>query len=176
MPLAIELLLDADADAQVRAAWARLDAAGIRSLGTRDDAAYRPHVSLAVFDDVAPSAIEAACRDLTPPGDGVPLVLSALGFFLTDEAPAFLAVTASRRLLDLHHEVVETTRPLVTGSWPYYEPDALLFHCTLATAVPDRAALVRALDGFELPVIANGESLHLVDVLTGESVADLWRG
>lgn len=172
--MAIELYLNADADARVRAAWSRLDASGIRSLGTSGNAEYHPHVSLAVFDDIEPSVIAASCRSVLRPEDDVPLTLSALGFFLSDEAPAFLAVTPSRKLLDLHVRVVDAIRRAVTGLWPYYEPDGLFFHCTLAMDVSDRAAVVRALDDLELPIVATGGGLHLVDVLTGKSVLDLW--
>ena len=151
-----------------------LDEHGIRSLGTRDDAEHQPHVSLSVFDDIEPGLIEAACRDVTSAQDRLRLVMPSVGFFLTDEAPAFLSVTPSMPLLDLHQRVVGAICPHVTGLWPYYEPDGLLFHCTLATAVPDRAEAVRALEGFRLPVLAEGTALHLVNVLTGESLANLW--
>lgn len=175
MPMAIELYLDDDSDTRVRAAWARLDEHGIRSLGTRDHADYHPHVSLSVFDDVDPMVIATACRNVTSVQDAVLLLMPAIGFFLTDEAPAFLAVTPTRRLLDLHRRVVEGIRGHVTGLWPYYEPDGLFFHCTLATAVRERAEVVRALDGFPLPVVAEGVGLHLVNVLTGESLLNLWH-
>ena len=177
MPMAIELFLDHDADARVRSAWARLDEHGVPSLATNEPAAvYRPHVSLALFDDVVdPDPIGDACRAVTSAADRLPLVLPALGFFLTDEAPAFLSVTATSRLLDLHRRVAAAIRPHVTGSSPYYEPDALLFHCTLAIGVRDPAAVLRALDGFTLPVLAEGVGLHLVDVLTGAVLLDLWQ-
>lgn len=173
--MAIELYLDDDADARIRAAWARLDDQGIRSLGTRDDADYHPHVSLSVFDDIDPGVIATACRDVTSVQDAALLLMPALGFFLTDESPAFLAVTPTSLLLDLHRRVVEGIRGHVTGLRPYYEPDGLFFHCTLATAVRDRTEVVRALDGFPLPVVAEGVGLHLVNVLTGESFLNLWH-
>lgn len=173
--MALEIYLDEAADKAVRRAWAILDAAGIRSLGSVADTDYHPHVSLAVFDDVEPELVAKSCSDLAVAALGCPIVLSAVGFFLTDEAPAFLAVSPSHRLLALHAAVISAVRPHVSGFWPHYETDVLFPHCTLAMAVPDRAAVVSALDGLELPISAEASGVHLVDVLTGASLTNLSR-
>jgi hypothetical protein len=99
---------------------------------------------------------------LTIPLMAVPL--EPLGFFLTREAPAFLGVVPSRRLLDLHRAVHRAIEPVVVGIWPYYLPDALLPHCTLAMGVTDKAKVTEILDRFQTPIPALVSGAHLVEV------------
>ena len=59
---------------------------------------------------------------------GMRLSLAALGFFLTDEAVAYLQVVPTGQLLKAHGEVVAAMMPNVSDLWPYYLPDQLLSH------------------------------------------------
>ncbi len=98
----------------------------------------------------------------------MPLV--SIGFFLTDEAVAFLCVAPSARLLSLHRDVCSTVSPSALHA--FYGPDALLPHCTLAMGVSDHAAVTAASLG-HLPIPAVAASAHLIDVRSGASVARL---
>lgn len=63
MVQSVELILDDESDAAIRAAWVRLVEADLPSHGRRGGVSNRPHVTLVAFRASAPSreaAIEAA--------------------------------------------------------------------------------------------------------------------
>jgi hypothetical protein len=170
MPYAIELFLDDAADRQIRRMWAALDEHGILSPGGVLDADYHPHISLTVFDQGDPDEIAHALRPVLAQSIGLPLPLAPLGFFLTTEAPVFLGVIPSARFLALHHVVHAVVETMAEGIWPYYRPDALLPHCTLATGVTEPARVAEIVRGFTIPVAARAASAHLVTVPGGQSI------
>ena len=106
----------------------------------------------------------------------MPLPLEPLGFFLTDEAPVFLGVVPSSRLLTLHHTVHRILEPLVDHIWPYYRPDALLPHCTLATGVTDKAKALDIVARFRTPIPALACGAHLVEIPGGHVSIQLAPG
>jgi hypothetical protein len=82
---------------------------------------------------------------------------------------AFLGVVPSVRLLAAHHRVVHAIESLVSGVWPYYEPDVLVPHCTLATDVADRARVIAAVADADLPINTTAAFAHLVEIPGGWS-------
>ncbi|BEL03403.1 hypothetical protein Q0Z83_015940 [Actinoplanes sichuanensis] len=167
MPHAIELFLDEQSDRRVRQIWTALDEHGVPSLGSRPGADYHPHVSLSVLEHDDPARIADALRPVLATATGLPLPLASLGFFLTDESVAFLGAIPSQRFLTLHRRVHEAVEPIAEDIRPYYRPDRLLPHCTLATGVTDRAAVLDVMSAFPLPILAVTESAQLVEVPGG---------
>ena len=170
---AVELLLDDAADGAVRALWAALDARGVPSLGSVPGTAYVPHVSLAVFAAGDVGAVAAALRPVLAGARGLPLRLEPLGFFVTEEAPAFLGVVPTEALLALHRTVSAVVAPLVTGARAYYAPGSLVPHCTLAMGVRDAAAVHAAVPPGALPIDATVAGAHLVELPRGNVAAAL---
>jgi 2'-5' RNA ligase len=173
VPYAVELYLDDDADLRVREIWAALEDRGIRSLGGIPDSDYHPHVSLAVFDHGDLLEVTTTLKGVLANSPGLPLTLEPLGFFLTEESPAFLGVVPSSRLLALHSAVCDGLQPLVHGFWRYYEPDALRPHCTLAMRATQRASIADVVARFALPISARVREAHLVEIPGGCSRAKL---
>jgi hypothetical protein len=161
---AVELLFDPGADAQVSRVWRALRAAGVEAPEERIDVIRRPHISLAVFEADATAPLVAALEFPLHACLGMPLRLEAPGFFLTAEGVAFLAVVPSIRLLDAHRAVAQAIEPLVSDMRPHYAPDALLFHCTLATGVRDPSEVMKVLAASTLPIAAVVASAHLVEI------------
>jgi hypothetical protein len=174
MHFAVELFLDGQADRQVRKIWTALDREGIRSLGAEPESAYRPHVSLSVFEHGDPAEIAKTLRPILEGSIGLPLPLVSLGFFPpAAAAPVFLGVSPSARLLGLHREVDQAIESIVDGVWPYYRPGALMPHCTLAMRVAEPGRALEIAAGFELPIMARIGSAHLVEVPGGRLTARL---
>ncbi|WP_305783423.1 2'-5' RNA ligase family protein [Symbioplanes lichenis] len=169
MPYAIELFLDDEAERRVREIWAALDAAGIQSLGGIPGTDYHPHVSFSVYADGDPEAVADALAPVLGSVAGLPLPLAPLGFFLTDEAVAFLGVVPSERLLGLHRAADRVLEPLVRGIGDYYRADVLLPHCTLAVGVADRERVARVVEGFGLPIAARAERAYVVEIPGGQN-------
>lgn len=164
---AVECYFDETADAQVRAIWSRLDAEGVTSLGGVPDTFYRPHVSLAVFETNRPDLAGSKLAPVLGPAIGLPLALGPLGFFLTEEAVAFLGVVPTRRFLDIHHRTVKHVKPLVEHFWPYYDVDNLVGHCTLAVGVHDHSRVAEIVAETTLPIPATVQSIDIVELPSG---------
>lgn len=173
MPIAVELYLDPAADTSVREIWSALDDSGVASLGSREEANYCPHVSLAVCEDGIAYQVASLARGVAEQALGLPLTLAALGFFLTVEAPAFLAVVPTVGLLQFHHDLMTQVLPAMRQPWPYYAPDALFPHCTLAMRVADRPLVIEIVEQFRLPIGATVSSVNLVEIGTGRTLDTL---
>lgn len=170
---AVEIYLDADSEERVASVWAALDARGIQPLGQVPDTEYRPHVSLAVFGNGDPDRLCAGLAPVMRPSMGMPLTLASLGFFVSDDLIAFLAVTPTERLLDVHRRVHVALEGVASDSWAYYEPGAFVPHCTLAMGSDDAQVVVDAVSGDRLPIPAVAREAHLVEISTGRSHARL---
>jgi hypothetical protein len=170
--LALELYLDEASERSVLSLWAALDALGVPSLGSAPGAAYRPHVSLAVFAETDLPGLVAALGPALFSCPGLPLTLASLGFFVGAQSVAFLGVTPTERLLDTHRNVHAALVGVTEESWPVYEPGAWVPHCTLAMNLNDPA---RVLAGFtpSLPIPASTAGAHIVEISSGRSIVQL---
>ncbi|MDR7327367.1 MULTISPECIES: 2'-5' RNA ligase family protein [Catenuloplanes] len=123
----VELLLDPELDRRVRALWARLHAAGVRSLATHPHPTNRPHVTLVVVPSL----------DALPPLD-LPVPVS-LG------APRMLGralVLPAAGLHDLQARVWSA----VGSDNPLHAPDRWVPHVSLAlNATPGSDTLLSGL-------------------------------
>ena len=140
MAFAVELYFDTTSEAAVRAIWRELAERGIaRSLHESEN---RPHVSLAVYEQLQLVECERALRRFADETAPFPLTLSDLGVFPIahedQEAVVFAAPTVTRHLLDLHEEMHRLLGPLGRSPWAYYLPGAWTPHCTLAFRLPAR--------------------------------------
>lgn len=165
----MELYFDDEADARVRAIWRALTDAGVPSLASGAGASHAPHVSLAVFDRGDLEAVAMLVGDPLRAALHLPLVLGALGFFLTEESVAFLGVVPSPGLISLHRAVHGAIADVVQGYWPNYQPGALVPHCTVATGVTDHATVVEVVKRHHLPITATVTSAHIIELPDGHS-------
>lgn len=116
----VELLLDADADAAVRADWAALLDAGLPSQGRNPATTNRPHVTLWAGEALPESADEAL--DSLAPDFPLPIRLGALGCFGRRTFILVRLVVTSVRLLDLQESVTgacgyDPGSALAPGHW-----------------------------------------------------------
>ena len=120
MAHSIELLLDPDSDADVRAQWQMLADAGLPSQLRVKSATNRPHVTLVAAQRISPD-VDESLRGLA---SRCPLdcVIGATLVFGGPRLTLARLVVPSAPLLVLHAEVYRLTLPHVTG-----EPYA---HCT----------------------------------------------
>lgn len=173
--MSVVVTLDDASDARVRQCWQSLDAAGISSVAAGP---APPHVTLTAFD---PSQVDTdgLLDSLARSSGPIALTMAAVGFFLTEESVAFLAVTPTVSLLELHREA----QRLVEGHQgdarlTHVHSDRWLPHCTLAVGVQDQSAVCRTVTD-EVPVGAVAGGLALLDGSTGRivhAVAGGWSG
>jgi len=143
----VELVFDPDTDAAVRQIWDDLAAAGVRSQAAHTSASNRPHLTLAVaeqLDDGVNGALSQTVQRL--PLDccvGAPMLFGAGSFVLVR------LVVPSTELLSLHAEVhriglAHARRGLLAHACPgQWTP-----HVTLARRVPaSQLATAMTVDG-----------------------------
>jgi len=162
MPLAIEMFFDNRTDAAVRSLWERLAEDGLPSL----DTTYRPHVSLAVFDGDPFMELSSLVRGWASTVHYMTLELSHIGRF-PETGVAFLGVTPTRLLLDLHEglHVRLAAHPTGTGS-DLYRPGSWVPHCTLAMRVadPDVSRLLSLVRPVKLPMCSTSSGARSEEV------------
>ncbi len=97
----------------------------------------RPHISLAVFDDVDRDLLISVAQDHSGTLAAFGLQLSAVGTFPTNENTVFLSPVPTIELLQCHQEL---HRRLATSGLlpsPYYLPANWVPHCTVEQNIPD---------------------------------------
>jgi len=159
---AVVLYFDDFTEKRVRQAWEALDQYGVPSAGTTYEESYRPHITLAIVNTPYPE--QAAARLRTPLANvsGLPISMTSLGFFLTNKAPAYLAVAPTTALLRLHDSVHAALGAMET--WSYYRPGNWMPHCTLAMDVACQTTVAEALGETPLPIHATIGSAHMVEL------------
>ncbi|GIV97098.1 MAG: 2'-5' RNA ligase [Herpetosiphonaceae bacterium] len=168
MPYAIELFLDPQAAGEVRRLWDALAQSGVSSRML--ERPYRPHISLAVCDDLDLAAAEQELVAFARRMAVFPVSLSSLACFLTDPTVLFLGVTTTSELLDMHRDFHRSFAAYAHMPWSYYVPDQWVPHCTLAfglepTLLPKAVEVCRQQP---LPIRARLEQIAIVNVPSGQ--------
>ncbi|MBW4042078.1 MAG: 2'-5' RNA ligase family protein [Acidobacteria bacterium] len=152
MVQSIELLLDDDAEAALRASWTALGAAGLPSLATHTGGSNRPHVTVAVADrgglEGADPALRAVLEGWGIAVSGLAGMVGAPLLFGGRRARWVLArqIVPSRPLVTLHaavHRALQLRLPGVELS-AQTRPDGWTPHVTLARRI-DAEQLAAAL-------------------------------
>jgi 2'-5' RNA ligase len=127
MPVvSVELVLDDETEAAVRAEWAALGEAGLSSLAAHTAESNRPHITLLVRTQLA--TFDASAITARPAFDvrlGAPLL-----FGVGDRRVLARSVVPSGDLLALHRDVHEAAGP--GDDAPHTAPGAWTPHVTLA--------------------------------------------
>jgi hypothetical protein len=154
--VSVELLLDPDTEARVRADWRNLADAGLSSLAAHTAPSNRPHITLLVRPALAPVAFTAATARLP-----VAIALAEpVVFAHGDRGVLAWRATLGDGLRELHRQV-----HLAAGPGPdaaHTAPGEWTPHITLArrlrlAALPDALALIGP------PIAGTGASLRRWD-------------
>ena len=144
MVQSIELLLDDDGDAAVRASWAALAEAGLPSLADHTGATNAPHVTVAVTEGTgfaaAADALRAVFGGWSLSGGGLAASVGAPVLFGGHRGRWVVArqIVPSRPLLTLHAAVHRSLRLHAPGAEVLAQtaPDGWTPHVTLAARMP----------------------------------------
>ena len=165
MVAALEIYFDPVAERRMRTLWTALDEAGVTNLGTHTHRRHRPHISLAVADELDPLRVADAVAGLTMPP---PLTLS---FQYVGQFPGgvlWLGPAPTTELLDLHARVLRRLDRAEIEISELYRPGTWVPHCTLSMTAR-RDSVARA-----VPVCC--DALPLPARLLTAAVADHTRG
>jgi hypothetical protein len=161
MVAALELYLDTHATRRVKTLWHALEAEGIPTLSSLQDAKHRPHVSLAAASQLSPSAVVAALGDV-PLGRGLVLSMDFVGQFVG--RVLWLGITPTAELLEVHRAVHDRLAAGGVEVWEHYLPGRWVPHCTVSLRAPNvlmGTAVRRCLE--TLPIRATVTSASVTD-------------
>lgn len=163
MPYAVELFFDQATDTAIRRIW--------RILAQREIALYlyqsanRPHLTVALYDDLALTQTDATLAQFAAETPRLPLTLALLGVFpLAREAVVFTAPIVTSRLLALHARLHALLTPMAVRPDEQYIPERWVAHCSLATHCPPERVLdaLTVSLGLPLPLDAWVEEVGVV--------------
>lgn len=132
MAFAVSLLFDPETSDAISGRWKRLADAGLSN--SMLDLGYRPHVTLAVYDELAADAAIAALDRVFDNASQLAVTLTAFSTFGAGSGVCYAALAPSADLVRSHTTIVaaigETCRP-------HYQTRNWTPHCTLATGMTD---------------------------------------
>ena len=166
MPYAIELFVDAAAEAAVREIWSAL--AERRIAPYLHESPSRPHVSVGVYGALDLDAAAASLRSFAAATAPLPFTLASWGLFPSASEPVvFAAPVVTVALLALHERACQQLASVARGPSAYYLPGQWTPHCSLAVHFPPE----RALDALEvcraLPLPLSGRFEAIGAIETG---------
>ncbi len=94
---------------------------------------YPPHITLAIYDDVAPDLLKATLRRSFTGASAVRLTFIRLRFFDSDPLVLWADPSPSPALAQAHAAVHACINPELCH--PHYRPGAWIPHCTLGTHI-----------------------------------------
>ena len=133
MGYAVELYLDAEAQAKVHNLRAQLRAEGIEDLLDAMD--ETPHISLAVIPDVEDENILNAVAEFAAEQPPIAVTLEAIGSFVGPQNVLFAVPIPSVALLNAHSSLHGQLQAYC-DYLPYYLPGRWVPHCSLAMNLP----------------------------------------
>lgn len=161
MPFALEFILNQEKSALVRTIWQEMaeHSYGVGISG-------RPHITLAVWDDLDLDASNAWIENYAAHLAPIPVRFASTGFFANELAVVFLAVIATPSLLELQSRFCRDLAGQTGDVWINYREDWWVPHCTLAIGV-DNAVFPEAMlvaKQIGLPCAGMLEAISIVEI------------
>ncbi|MET8552900.1 2'-5' RNA ligase family protein [Micromonospora zamorensis] len=145
----VELVCSPGLDAEVRAVWDRLAAAGLPNLARNTHPTNRPHLTLAAVDDFPPG-VERRLAELFDIALPMPVTLDRV-VVLDGSAPLVWLVRSTPALTALHAAVWDVLAE-ADGHRPWHAPGVWVPHLSLALRFRNAdLRLARAVAGGQRP-------------------------
>jgi 2'-5' RNA ligase len=162
--IAISGWFDQPAELTVRSVWERMAESGVDE--TLHNGAYRPHVTLGIWNDLAVDDAVELTKVVAAGCATVRVQFEVVGMFVHPEAAVFLAPTVSFELRTLHEGVHKAARQTSAIPFDYHIPGRWNPHCTLAwNLAPEAlsAAVAVALTSVTLPFAATITQIGIIE-------------
>jgi len=132
MAFAVTLLFRAEIADAISVRWKQLADAGLSS--SMLDLGYPPHVTLAVYDELAVDAAVASLDRVFDKVGQMTVTLTDFSTFGAGSGVCYAALAPSPDLMQLHATIVSAVGEICK---PHYETGSWTPHCTLATGMTD---------------------------------------
>jgi hypothetical protein len=149
MPFAVQLFFDSTSETIIRNTQEELAKGGVSF--SRHDAAVRPSLALALYDELDIAACAGKLKVFAEMLSPFALTFSCLGIFPSEKAVVYLAPTVNQKLLDIQAYVHQLLKDSGTSSSTMYVPGYWIPHCVLALDI-DPELTARAIEiGLSMP-------------------------
>ncbi len=164
MTYAVEMYMDGESETRIRRIWQALAEAGIKS--SMLDASYRPHISLAVCDELDINGLEQALSLFAENTSPFGLTFSNVGVFPLAEGVIFLGTVVTPNLLAIHAEFHRLFEKYAKSQREHYRVGAWIPHCTLAFGLPNDmfGKAIRICWEEPLPIHSRIEAIGIAEV------------
>jgi hypothetical protein len=130
MPHAVILYLDQKSENKINDLWKNLADEKLSESITM--AGIRPHITLAIYDELACQPCDNELDRISSRTTSIPLRFSYLGFFTKSEPVIFAAPNPTNELLAFHDHLHTRLANESKGSWEHYKPGSWVPHFSLA--------------------------------------------
>ncbi len=142
MPYGVTMFMDSESENAVRSMWEKLRDENITSYMLDNE--VRPHMTLAIYDEIDISAHLKRFREFVKEYSPVSFSMSTVGTFLEPPGTLFLAPTVTHRLMNLHSSFHSLFHDLEHSLSEYSLPGRWFPHITLALRL-DRDTVCKAM-------------------------------
>jgi 2'-5' RNA ligase len=130
MPFGVILYFDDQTETSILNVWKSL--AENRLTSSMLTEGIRPHITLAIFDDLDCRPCENELKKITSKTASPLIQFTHLGLFTYPEPVIFAAPLVTKALLDFHYELHEKLTVDGKDPWELYLPGRWVPHCSLA--------------------------------------------
>ena len=134
MTYAIEMFFDNETEDKIMSLAKKIADAGLSTKYL--EWKTRPHVTLAIFNDVDEDKCRKLLERFAKTHNAFPAFLDSIGMF-NDTKTIFLSPTMTRSMYDLHSELYALMNEFDSQGWEWYQPDGWVPHCTIALTSED---------------------------------------
>ena len=134
MTYAIELFFDNETEDKIMSLAKKIADAGLSTKYL--EWKTRPHVTLAIFNDVDEERCTELLEKFARQHKAFPAFLDSIGMF-TDTKTIFLSPTMTRSMYDLHSELYALMNEFDSKGREWYQPYGWVPHCTIALTSED---------------------------------------
>ncbi|NMA69556.1 MAG: 2'-5' RNA ligase family protein [Desulfitobacterium sp.] len=134
MKIALNLYFDQKAERQIIAIWERL--ARIKVGKCMSCSNGRPHITLAIYQDVNPDILKEKINVIAEKIPGFELKFLQIGIFPHNKGAIFLAPSLKDELFHSHRLSHTELQEISEHCWDYYKPHSWYPHCTLSLETP----------------------------------------
>ena len=129
------------------------------------DAGMRPHITLAIYDELYCQPCENELVKITSKTTSMAIKLAHLGIFTNPEPVVFAAPVPTKEFLDFHDNLHASLASEAKKPWELYQPGKWVPHCTLALGfkMENLAEIIRHCQTLPFPMDVRAVQMGVVE-------------
>jgi 2'-5' RNA ligase len=163
MPYGVMLYFDDQTEKTILNIWQSLAENNLSS--GMLDAGIRPHITLAIYEELDCRSCENVLTKITTKTASLPIQFTHLGIFTNPEPVVFASPLVTKELLDFHKDLQARLANEGKNPWELYIPGQWVPHCTLSLGykIENQAEIIRICQTMSLPMDVRAVQLGVVN-------------